>query len=83
MHRKLAHQGYQDIHLYNQGESEMCISLHTIHEIHNINDEIPGARYDNLFKNVPIQKWDIKLPQPSVHHPRVPELRFQQIEDHI
>ena len=37
----------------------MCISLHTLQEIEKINDEIYGTSHDNLFKRVPIQKWDI------------------------
>ena len=61
----------------------MWMSLHTLQEIHKINDEIPGTKNDNLFKHVLIQKLDIKQPQPIGHHPRVPKSILQQIEDHI
>ena len=63
--------GHLDIHLDNQGASKMWMSLHTLQEIHKINDDISGKRHDNLFKHVLIQKWDIKKPHPSGHHPRV------------
>ena len=43
----------------------MWMSLHTLQEIHKINDEISGTRHDNLFKHVPIQKWDIKDLSPA------------------
>ena len=68
---KLSHRGHQDIHPDNQGASERWISLHTLQEIQKINDNITGTRHDNLFKYVTIQKWDIKKPHPSGHHPRV------------
>ena len=56
MRRKRAHRGHQDIHLDNQGASDMWMSLHILQEIHNINGEIYGTRYDKLFKHVTIQK---------------------------
>ena len=51
--------------------------------IHRINENIPGTRHDNLFKHVPIQKWDIKKPHPRGNNPRVPKNRLQQTEYHI
>ena len=56
----------------------MWMSIHTLQEIHKTNDEILGTRYDNLFKHDPIQKWDIKQPHPSGHHPRVLKCILQQ-----
>ena len=61
----------------------MWMSLHTLQEIHKINDDITGTRQDNLFKFVTVKKRDIKQPQPSSHNSRVPESRLQQTEDHI
>ena len=55
----------------------MWISLHNLQEIHIINDNIPCKKHDNLFKHVPIQKWDIKRPQTSGHHPRVSKYILQ------
>ena len=71
MRRKRAHQGHREIHPDNQGASNMWMSLHTLQEIHKINDKISGTRHDNLLKHAPIPKWDIKRPQTSGHHPRV------------
>ena len=42
-----------------------------------INDKRSGTRHDKLFKRVPIQRWDSKRPQISIHHPRVPRSRLQ------
>ena len=53
------------------------MSLHTEQEIQKINDNIPGTRYDNVFKHFPIQEWYIKRPQTTGNHPRVPESRLQ------
>ena len=61
----------------------MRMSLHTLQEVHKINDEIPGARYDKFFKHVTIQQWYIMRPQTSGHHPRVPKSRLQYTEDHV
>ena len=83
MIHKWEYQRHWDIHPGNQGASEMCMSLHTLQWINKTNENIPGTRHDNFFKYVPIQKWDIKKPQPSDHHPRVPKYRLQQTEDHI
>ena len=69
--------------MYNQGVSEMWMSLHTLQEIHKINDKIPLTRHNNLFKHVTIKKWNIKQPHTSVHHPRLLKSRLQQTEDHI
>ena len=55
----------------------MWMSLHTLQEIHKINDDISDTRHDNLYKHVSIKKRDIKRPQPSGHNPRVPKSRLQ------
>ena len=46
---------HREINPDNEGASEMWMSIHILQEIHNINDEIYGTRYDNLFIYVPIQ----------------------------
>ena len=61
----------------------MWMSLHTLQETQKINDEISSTRHDNLFKHVPIKKWDIKQPRPIGHHPRVPESILQKTWDNI
>ena len=71
MHCNWAHQGHKEIHTDNQGSSEIWMSIHFLKEIHKINDEIPGTRHDNMFKHIPIQKWDIERPHPNGHHPRL------------
>ena len=42
----------------------MWIPLHAIQKIHETHDKIIGTRYCNLPEHFPIQKWDIKWPQP-------------------
>ena len=60
MHHKLTHQGHQEIHPDNEKASEIWMLLHTLQEIHKVNDEISVTRHDNLLKYVPIPKWYTK-----------------------
>ena len=83
MRRKLSHRGNLEIHLKNQGSSDICMSLHTLQTIHKINDKIRSTRHYNFLKHIPIQKWDINRPHTSGHHPRGSESRLQQTEYHI
>ena len=58
----------------------MWMSLYILQEIQKINDDISGTRHDNLFRHVPIQKWDIKKPHPSRHHPRSPNTDYNKLK---
>ena len=77
MRRKREYCGHREILPENQEASEIWMSLHTLQEIHKIDDKISGTRHDNFFKHVPIQKWDVKRPQHSCHGPRVPKYRLK------
>ena len=52
-------------------------------EIYKVNDNITSPRYGNLPEHFSIPKWDIKWPQPSRKHPRVPQSRLQQVKNNI
>ena len=56
----------------------MWLPLHYIQKVHKVNYNITSTRYRNFPEHVPIQKWDIKRPQPRRNFPRVPGSRLQQ-----
>ena len=82
MRRKWAHWVNWTIHKNNQGAREMWLPLHAIQKFHKVNNKIISTRHGNLPKNVPIQNWDIKWPQPISNNPRVPQSRLQQENNH-
>ena len=69
------------IHRNNQGACEIWVPHHDILEIQKNHKKIIGKRYGKLTEYVPIQKWDVKLPQTNVNHhvvyiPRLNKLRI-------